>query len=378
MWTIHANTAGVGELHPAAAAVMRQLYKQMVAANFYLTVYPRLLEYVEEARVQIGRLLGVEARTIALLSSTTEAVAALLAAFPWNPGDLLVLSRAAFVSVRTLVERLRTLHQLRVGRVGDTAGWVSCADLEAQTPPPRLVLVDWVSYASGVRNDIAALAAWCRARDIPLVIDGVQGLGAADIDFDLGQLAGFACAGHKWLHGPEGTGFLYVSPWFLPMLTPMHAGSRSLVDPEDLEPAEIVFSSDARKFEISTINHIGFAGLAAVVRDFCTKGLRARIARVQVLHQAMYELLAADPGIDLKTPREQGRSAGIMSFRHRRWSQGAVRQRILANGIVAVERCGLVRLSPSADVPVEEFIKRLSRALGIRDRRGNEKAVMWK
>jgi len=264
-----------------------------------------------------------------------------------------------------MIERLRQLRGFEVVEVGNPNGFVRCEDLEAVYPLPQLVLVDWVNYASGVRNDISLLATWCRERGVLLVIDGVQGIGAARLDFDLREIAGLACGGHKWLHGPEGTGFVYVAPWFAAGLIPRFAGWRSLKNPDDLDPIGLVFTREARVFEVSTVNHIGFAGLAAAIRAMCNRGLSNRIERLQRVRQRICQCLASQPDIESTPPLQNNRAAGIVSFRHSRFSNAEILQGLSANGIVAVERAGFIRLSPSADVCGDELINRLNMSLGI-------------
>ena len=46
------------------------------------------------------------------------------------------------------------------------------ARVDART---RLVALSWVQYATGLRSDIAELGRRCAARDIWLVVDGIQG-----------------------------------------------------------------------------------------------------------------------------------------------------------------------------------------------------------
>ena len=71
----------------------------------------------------------------------------------------------------------------------------------------RLVACSHVSWMSG-RLAPAELA----RLDVPVVLDGAQGVGAVPVDVrELGCDA-YAGAGQKWLCGPDGLGMLYVAP----------------------------------------------------------------------------------------------------------------------------------------------------------------------
>ena len=51
-----------------------------------------------------------------------------------------------------------------------------------------------------------------RELDVPVVLDGAQGVGAMPVDVRALGCDAYAGAGQKWLCGPDGTGMLYVAP----------------------------------------------------------------------------------------------------------------------------------------------------------------------
>ena len=85
---------------------------------------------------------------------------------------------------------------------------VPFADLaDAVGPRTKLVACSHVSWITGsVRpSGLAAL-------DIPVLLDGAQGVGA--VGFSVGELgcAFYAGSGQKWMCGPIGSGMLWVAP----------------------------------------------------------------------------------------------------------------------------------------------------------------------
>ena len=65
-----------------------------------------------------------------------------------------------------------------------------------------------------------------RARDIWLVVDGIQGAGLLRARVDDWGVDAFACGAHKGLLGPLGVGFLHLSPALLDALDPPHLAVR--------------------------------------------------------------------------------------------------------------------------------------------------------
>src|SRR5262249_59054587 len=102
---------------------------------------------------------------------------------------------------------LGPLTSLRTRR-GVVVRAVPFADLaDAVGPSTRLVACSHVSWVTGaVRPEgLAGL-------DIPVLLDGAQGVGAVPIDVASLGCAFYAGSGQKWLCGPVGPGMLWVSP----------------------------------------------------------------------------------------------------------------------------------------------------------------------
>lgn len=111
------------------------------------------------------------------------------------------------------------------------------------------------SNVTGLRAPIKELAALCRSKGIPFVVDAAQGAGTLPLSLNDGM--SFICAsGHKGLYGPMGTGLL-ISDGMYPLNTIIEGGtgsaSESIMQPE--------FSPD--RFESGTINTAGAIALGA-------------------------------------------------------------------------------------------------------------------
>jgi selenocysteine lyase/cysteine desulfurase len=81
----------------------------------------------------------------------------------------------------------------------------------AITPATRVISVSHICTSTGLRMPVAELARLARSRGLLCVVDGAQTVGQIAVNVkELGCHA-YAASGHKWLLGPKGTGFLYVS-----------------------------------------------------------------------------------------------------------------------------------------------------------------------
>ena len=68
--------------------------------------------------------------------------------------------------------------------------------------------------------------------DVPVLLDGAQGVGAVPVDVHALGCDAYAGAGQKWLCGPDGTGMLYVSPALRERLQVARRGYRQPGRPE--------------------------------------------------------------------------------------------------------------------------------------------------
>jgi L-cysteine/cystine lyase len=103
-------------------------------------------------------------------------------------------------------------------------------DLAEAVDPARTKLVacshvSWITgrYAPGGLAEVG--------REIPVLLDGAQGVGAVPVDLSALGCAFYAGSGQKWLCGPVGTGMLWVSPAWRERLTPLGPTYPNLEDP---------------------------------------------------------------------------------------------------------------------------------------------------
>ena len=111
-------------------------------------------------------------------------------------------------------------------------------------------------------NPAAAVGAVTRAAGVPLLVDACQAVG--QVDLDVGEIGCdmLSATGRKYLRGPRGTGFLYVSDSMVDRLVPSqpdHHGADLLAgDRFEWRPG-------ARRFEHWEHNVAGWLGLGAAV-----------------------------------------------------------------------------------------------------------------
>jgi selenocysteine lyase/cysteine desulfurase len=81
---------------------------------------------------------------------------------------------------------------------------------EAIDAKTRLVIVSSVTFTTGARTDLDAIGRLCRERNVLLLVDGAQSVGALEFDVRTRLVDAMTVGASKYLCGPYGFGFLYV------------------------------------------------------------------------------------------------------------------------------------------------------------------------
>ena len=275
------------------------------------------------ARPEIARLLNAGEDEIALVESTTHALNIAAQAIPLELGDRVLVCDLEFMQVA--IPWLQ-LPGIAVDSAPHRCGAVALDEIAARiTPRTRVLAISSVQWSSGYRVDLAALGALCRERNVWLVVDAIQQLGAVPIDVRAASVDFLACGGHKWLNAPFGCGFLYVNRHALPRLRPPIAGYLSLAMPEggwgnyfqtpSITPVrDYKFVADARRYEIGgTANYPGAIALAASLKLINSLGQLRIAEHVHTLTDHLIAGLRA-LGFDIVTHFDRAHRAGIVTF----------------------------------------------------------------
>lgn len=144
---------------------------------------------------------------------------------------------------------------------------------------------------------------------IPLLVDAAQTAGGFPLNMELDGIDLLACAGHKGLLGPTGTGCLCVSPELAERMEPHFrggTGSRS-----ELEYQPDVYPD---RFESGTLNVAGIAGLGAAVSYLLRQGVyQIRVKEVQ-LTQHLTDRLRRIKGVTVYGPEDAAECMPTVAF----------------------------------------------------------------
>jgi selenocysteine lyase/cysteine desulfurase len=214
------NAGTDGPLPAAAAQAAAQLLDQEAREGRAQRHFERRSELNSSLRRAYASLLGCPAEDVALTTCTSEGLALVLGGLDLRPGDEILTSDEEHPG---LLGSLAGAREVR----GVTIRAVPWSEVPTSIGPhTRLVACSHVSWMTG-RVIPSALA----EVDIPVLLDGAQGVGAIPTDVRALGCAAYAGPGQKWLCGPDGTGMLYISPELRERVAVPRRGYPNLEDP---------------------------------------------------------------------------------------------------------------------------------------------------
>src|SRR3954464_7681076 len=217
---LNAGTCGPlprASLHAIADVVGRAAAQGRTPAYMEATIGMR-----DRQRRAYAARLGADPGDVALTTCTSEGVVRVLAGLDLGPGDEVLTAPDEHPG---LLGPLGTLRDRRGVEIR-TAPFDDLAD--AVGPKTRLVACSHVSWVTGA---VRPAGLGDLGPDVPVLLDGAQGVGAVPIDVAALGCAFYAGSGQKWLCGPVGTGMLWIAPAWRDRVAPVGATYMNLAEP---------------------------------------------------------------------------------------------------------------------------------------------------
>jgi selenocysteine lyase/cysteine desulfurase len=308
--------------------------------------HPQLHEMAEDARGRFATLIGTSPRQIAYVPSTSAGISMIASGLDLKAGDEVVAPAIEFPSA--------VLPWVLLGEKGVVLRRIPCQDgqvsidalLDACNRRTRVISTSWIQFSSGFRLDLLALGDACRKRGIFLVIDGMQGVGALDIDVGSLPIDALVTQSYKWLLGPQGVGWLYMSERLSAATGLTAAGVRTREPRESyfdhaLQPRDCV-----ARFESGILDFHAIGGATASQGLLMDVGMSAvEDAVIELGDRLRAGLSRMGCGV-LGGAKTSGLRSQIVAFKHPRRSAQECVDALLARGVVTSVRENHVRVSP--------------------------------
>ena len=293
---IHLNNAGASLMPRSVLRAVTAHLEREAQQGGYESADAAATE-VQAAYSNVARLVGAHARNIAIVENATVAFFQALAAFDFQPGDVILTTRNDYISNQLAYLSLARRRGVRVERAEDLPeGGVDPESVRKllREKRVRLLAVTWVPTNSGLIQPVEELGRIAEAAGVPYLVDACQAVGQLPVDVARLRCDYLSATARKFLRGPRGIGFLYVSDRALdrgdfPLFTDMRGADWTSADDFALVP-------DARRFENWEFAYALVLGLGEAARYAQEVGIERGGQRARQHAAELRERLAGLPG----------------------------------------------------------------------------------
>jgi cysteine desulfurase / selenocysteine lyase len=249
---------------------------------------------------EIALMLNTHARNIAFASNATDAYAKALSCVPLKEGDVILTTDDDYVSNFLHFISLKQRLGIEVIRARNLEN----GDLDLQNfrqllekHSPKLVSLTHIPTGSGLIQSAERVGELCQEFDCLYLVDACQSVGQIPVNIAKLKCDFLSATGRKFLRGPRGTGFLYVSDYVLysdmaPMYVDLRGAHWTAAEKFELEDS-------ARRFELWEIPYALLLGLKEAVSYANSLGLENIQRYNQTLNNELRHLLMEIPDVEV-------------------------------------------------------------------------------
>ena len=208
-----------------------------------------------------------------------------------------------------------------------------------------VVCISHVEYGNGQTFDLHLLAEAAHEHGAILVVDATQSAGAIPIDVQACPVDALVSGAYKWLCGPFGAAFMYLTPHLQTKLEPGLVGFRSHKNMWDLDASRIDYPQAAAKFEFSTMAFGCAVGLTKAISFLNNVGVENIFQYNRQLADRLIEGLQIS-GAVITSPLEDKSRSSIVRAHFENIGSNKIIQSLRRAGVFVSRRGDSIRFSP--------------------------------
>ncbi|MEW6735902.1 MAG: aminotransferase class V-fold PLP-dependent enzyme [Acidobacteriota bacterium] len=255
---------------------------------------------IQQFYLLAGKLINCNASNIAFTASATDSYTRALSSIPFQSGDVILTDNDDFISNQIQFLSCQKRFGIKIVRIKNAPeGGVDLADLEQNLIKlqPRLLAITHIPTNSGLVQPVKSIAEiYSRYKKLHedktwYILDACQSVGQMKLDVEELKCDFLSVTNRKFLRGPRGTGFLYISDKALQSgLEPLFIDMRGAewIEKDKYKPRE-----NAMRFEDWEFAYALVLGTRTAI-EYCLDIGEERIwQRVKLLSDLMRQELSA-------------------------------------------------------------------------------------
>lgn len=272
---IFLNNAGSSLMPRQVVDTMMDYLKQEEQFGGY-EVANKNAELLESFYDETAKLINCKSSNIAFATSATDAYTKALSSIVFKEGDVIITTIDDYISNQITFISLQKKLKLKIIRTKNLSdNELDLEDLEEliKKYTPKLVAVTHIPTNSGLIQNVEGVGKICKKYGILYLVDACQSVGQLFVDVEKIGCDFLTATGRKFMRGPRGTGFLYVSDRILeqnyaPLLLDMRGANWTEYDNYEL-------FKTAKRFEHWEVSYASLLGFTEALKYANTIGIHA-------------------------------------------------------------------------------------------------------
>ena len=199
---------------PRVVARAQDVWRARMEAQPVRFIKHEMPAALRAAAAELAAFVGAEGDDLVFVENVTAAANAVVRSIAFEAGDEILTTSHAYPAIRNVLGYVAGRAGARLVEapvpypVADDDAVVA-AVAGAITSRTRFAILDHITSPTAVVFPIARLAALCREKGVPLLVDGAHGPGMVALDVPAIGCDWYTGNAHKWLFAGKGCGFLW-------------------------------------------------------------------------------------------------------------------------------------------------------------------------
>ncbi|MCQ9639275.1 aminotransferase class V-fold PLP-dependent enzyme [Chryseobacterium sp. WG14] len=210
---IFLNSAGSSLMpKPVVERMVDYLYEEQELGGH--TTAEKNIEPINAFYEQAAKLINAKPSNIAFTNSATDGYAKALSSISFKDGDCIITTNDDYISNHIAFISLQKRYHIKVIRavnLPDNELDLAYFEELIQKHRPKLIAVTHIPTSSGLIQNVEGVGKLCKQYNILYLVDACQSVGQLVVDVTKINCDFLTATGRKFIRGPRGTGFLYVS-----------------------------------------------------------------------------------------------------------------------------------------------------------------------
>ena len=359
---VYLNAANVALMYSGAEKCIQDWFEDVAlngSNNFNEEAEKNVFEVLHLAA---ARLINTSSENISAGSSATELLSSLAWAVSPTKDQNVVSTRIVFPSTVYPWQRVANSTGCEVRLANENNNFVNVDDIiDLIDQNTKVVCVSHVEFSNGQAFDLDLLSQAAHEHDALFVVDATQSAGVIPIDVKKTPIDVLVAGAYKWLCGPFGAAFMYITSELLDKLEPGLVGFRSHENMWDLNASRLEYSKDAKKFEFSTMAFGCAIGLARSIDYLNTIGVKNIFDYNMQLCDILIEGLQSRNAV-INSPLDKKNGSSIITAYFDGVDTETIIKSLKAAQIFVSNRAGSIRFSPhlyNNDIDIETTLTEL-------------------